>query len=67
MDRRVREGYAIAFSANGREAAVSDPVKEVVKRFAMLVRSRDPVLVDSERNRVRQRLAWYRQILGELK
>jgi len=67
MDRRVREGYSIAFSANGREAAVSDPVKEVVKRFALLVRSRDPVLGDSERNRVRQRLAWYRQILGELK
>ncbi len=67
MDRIVREGHSIAFSANGREAAIGDPVRELVRRFGSLVRSRDPVLMDFERGLVRQRLEWYRQILGKLK
>ena len=66
MDRRVREGYSIAFSANGREVSIGDPVKELVKRFALLVRSRDPDLMDFDRDLVRLRLGWYRQILGKL-
>jgi hypothetical protein len=67
MDRRILEGHQVAFLANGREVVIGDPVKELVKRFALLVRSRDSVLVDFDRDLVRQRLEWYRQILGKLK
>jgi hypothetical protein len=66
MDRRVREGYSISFTANSREVIIGDPVKEVVKRFSVLVRGSDPVLMNFERDLIRQRLGWYRQILGAL-
>jgi predicted dehydrogenase len=66
MDRRVGEGHSIAFSGNNREVTIGDPMKELVKHFALLVRSRDPVLVDLDLDLVRQRLDWYRQILGKL-
>jgi hypothetical protein len=66
IDRQVRQGYSIAFSANGTEVAIEDPVTEVVKHFARLVRSRDSVLMDRDRDRIRQRLKWYRQILDKL-
>lgn len=67
IDRRIGELYSINFFANGREVAVSDPVNELVKRFAALMRTRNKVSMDFERDLVRQRLDWYRQILGELK
>jgi hypothetical protein len=66
MDRQVREGHSIAFSANNGEVVISDPVKESVNRFALLMRSRDPVLMDFERDLVRQRLEWYQQIMDKL-
>lgn len=66
MDRQVGEGHSIAFAAKGQVASIGDPMKELVKRFALLVRSRDPVLMDLNRDLVRQRLGWYRQILGKL-
>jgi hypothetical protein len=66
IDRQVREGYSIAFSANGTEVAIQDPMKEVVKHFARLVRSRDSVLMEDDHNRIRQRHQWYREILAKL-
>jgi hypothetical protein len=66
IDRHVRPGYAIAFSANGMEVAIADPTKELVQRFALLVRSRDSVLMAEDWDRIRQRLNWYRQILDKL-
>jgi hypothetical protein len=66
IDRQIREGYSIVFSANGREVTIADPTKEVVKRFALLVRSCDSVLMEEECDRIRQRLNWYRQILDKL-
>jgi hypothetical protein len=66
MDRQIRQGYSIAFSANDTEVVIADPMKEVVKRFARLVRSRDSILMDDDRDRIRQRLEWYRQILDKL-
>jgi len=66
MDRQVGEGHSIAFSANGKEATIDDPMKQLIARFAAMVRDRDPALVDSQRELVRQRLQWYRQILRQL-
>ena len=66
IDRHVRQGYSIAFSANGTDVAIEDPMKQVVKRFTLLVRSRDSALMDCDRDRIRQRLKWYRQILDKL-
>jgi hypothetical protein len=66
IDRQIRQGYSIAFSANSMEVAIEDPVAEVVKHFGLLVRSRDSVLMDRDRDRIRQRLKWYRQILDKL-
>jgi hypothetical protein len=66
IDRQIGEGYSIVFSANGREVTIADPTKELVKRFALLVRSRDSVLMEEEYGRIRQRLKWYRQILKKL-
>jgi len=67
IDRQIGEGYSFIFSANGRQATIEDPTPEVVKRFALLVRNRDSVLMEEDCDRIRQRLKWYRQILGELK
>lgn len=67
MDRRVGEGYSIVFAANGREVAIADPTKELVKHFALLVRNQDSVLIDQDRDRIRQRLEWFRQIMDKLK
>lgn len=66
IDRRLGRGYSIGFSAKGREVAIEDPMKQVVKHFALLVRGRDSVLIDDDCNRIRQRLEWYRQILKRL-
>ncbi|HEY4283933.1 MAG TPA: Gfo/Idh/MocA family oxidoreductase [Chthoniobacterales bacterium] len=66
MDRRVRPGYAITFSANGTEVAVADPTPEVVRHFLELMRGRESVFVDEEHDRIRQRLSFYRQILQKL-
>jgi hypothetical protein len=66
IDRHVRAGYSIVFSANSTEVAIADPTKELVKHFALLVRSGNPVLLDNDRDRIRQRLKWYRQILNRL-
>jgi hypothetical protein len=67
IDRKVGKEYSIAFSANGMEVPIEDPVTQVVKRFALLVRNRDRVLIDHDHDRIRQRLNWYLQILAELK
>jgi hypothetical protein len=56
----------MAFSANNREVPIEDPMEQVVKRFARLMRSRDPVLVSQEHDDVRLRLQWYRRILDSL-
>ena len=66
MDRQIGEGHSIAFSANGKEVTINDPMKQLIARFASMVRDRDPALVDSQRELVRQRLQWYRQILRQL-
>ena len=66
IDRHVRAGYAMVFSANSTEVSIADPMKELVKHFALLVRSRDSALMDNDRDRIRQRLKWYRQILEKL-
>jgi hypothetical protein len=66
IDRKVGEGHAIAFSAQGEDVAIGDPMRALVKHFALLVRRRDPALMDRDRALVRQRLDWYRQILGKL-
>ena len=66
IDRQVRQGYSIALSAKGREVAIEDPMRQLVKHFAGLVRSRDSGLMDHDRERIRQRLEWYRQILSKL-
>jgi hypothetical protein len=66
IDRQLGQGYSIGFSANGRGVAIEDPMKQVVKHFALLVRGRDSVLIDDDCNRIRQRLEWYRQILNRL-
>lgn len=66
IDRSVRPGYTIVFSANNTEVAIADPMKELVKHFALLVRSRDSVLMEEDCDRIRQRLKWYRQILDKL-
>lgn len=66
IDRDVGRGYSIAFSANGMKVAIEDPIKKLVNQFARLVRSRDSVVIDHERHRIRQRLHWYRQILNQL-
>ena len=66
IDRHVRQGYSVAFSANGIEVSVDDPVKEVVRHFALLVQNRDSVLMARARDCIRQRLEWYRQILERL-
>ena len=66
IDRQVGQGYSIGLSANGREVAIEDPMKQVVKHFALLVRGRDAALIDADCNRIHQRLEWYRQILNRL-
>jgi hypothetical protein len=66
MDRLDREGHSISFSAHNMEITIGDPIKELVKRFALLVRNRDLVWMDFERDLVLQRLNWYRQILAKL-
>jgi hypothetical protein len=66
IDRQIRQEYSIAFSANGMDVAIEDPVKQVVKRFTLLVRSRDSALMDYDRDRIRQRLGWYQAILSKL-
>jgi GFO/IDH/MocA oxidoreductase family protein len=67
IDRSVGPGYTITFSANSTEVAAADPMKELVKRFALLVRSRDSVLIEEDCDRIRQRHQWYRQILDKLR
>jgi Oxidoreductase family, NAD-binding Rossmann fold len=67
MDRRVGQGYSIVFAANGVAVAIADPTRELVKHFALLVRNQDPALIDQDRDRIRQRLEWYRLILDKLK
>ncbi len=66
IDRQVGPGYSIAFAANGKKVPVEDPVERVVKRFALLVRSRDAALIDDDCDRIRQRLDWYRRIMDKL-
>jgi hypothetical protein len=66
MDRHVRSGYEIAFSASGREVTIPDPTKELFKHFTVFVLGRDPVLIIEECDRIRQRLNWYRQIMARL-
>jgi predicted dehydrogenase len=66
IDRQVRQGYSLAFTANGKEAVIGDPTRDVVQHFASLVRSRDSVLMNCEHDRIRQRLEWYRQIMNKL-
>ena len=67
IDRRIGERYSIIFSANDRQTTIEDPTPEVVKRFALLVRRRDSILMAEDRDRIRQRINWYRQILDQLK
>ena len=62
MDRQIRNGYAWVFSARGREIALPDPIKELVKSFAVLVKNPDPISMEPQRKVIRQRLDWYRQI-----
>jgi len=66
IDRQVGKGHSMAFSADGKEVTIDDPMKQLIARFASMVRDRDPALVDSQRELVRQRLQWYRQILRQL-
>src|SRR5437868_347831 len=66
IDRRVGQGYSITFFANDRQVTIEDPTRKLVKHFARLVRSRDSMLIDHERDRISQRLRWYRQILNQL-
>jgi hypothetical protein len=66
IDRRIGQNYSIAFAADGSKATIEDPVHQMVKRFAALMRSRDPFLMECERNVMRQRLEWHRQILTQL-
>jgi len=66
IDRRILQGHSMTFAANGIEIAVADPVKALVRRFELLVRNLNPVLMDLERGLVGQRLEWYRQVLEEI-
>ena len=67
MDRQIRNGYAWVFSASGREIALPDPIKELVKSFAVLAKNPDPISIELEWKVIRQRLDWYRQILSKLR
>lgn len=66
MDRRVGEGYQMAFLAGARHVDVVDPTQQLVSRFASLVEIRDSAQIAGELDSVRERHRLYRQILSEL-
>ncbi len=66
MDRRIGADYQMFFAANGHEVSISDPTSQLVGRFARLTSERDLTVMEVEREQVRVRLQWYRQILERL-
>jgi hypothetical protein len=66
IDRRIGAGYAISFAAGGKEVKTPDPLRDLVYRFAALLRDpqREPIAALAASADARLRL--FARILGDL-